>query len=72
MNKHIILRGHLKKDMLKMGLTEVKHHRWGNEEPHMYFRGTKPIDGVWRSHQLVVASTVQPLFHEGVETIGLF
>jgi hypothetical protein len=65
MNKHI-LRGNLAKYMLKMGLTEITHHRWGNKEPHTNFRGTKPIDGVWHSHQLVIASTTQLSFHEGV------
>jgi hypothetical protein len=65
MNEYV-LRGHLAKYMLKMGLTEVTHHGWGNDEPHTYFRGTKPIDRVWRSHQLVIASTTQFSFHEGV------
>jgi hypothetical protein len=38
--KEHVLRGHLAKYMLKMGLAEVMHHGWGNEEPHTYFRGT--------------------------------
>jgi hypothetical protein len=65
MNKHV-LRGHLAKYMLRMGLTEVTHHGWRNEEPHTYFRGTEPIDGVWHSHQLVITSTAQLSFHEGL------
>jgi hypothetical protein len=65
MNKHI-LRGHLAKYMLNMGLMEVAHHEWGNEEPNTYFKGIKLIDGVWHSHQLIITSTVQLLFHEGV------
>jgi hypothetical protein len=65
MNEHV-LRGRLAKYILKMGLTGVTHHRWGNEEPHTYFRGTKPIDGVWRSQQMEIASTAQLSFHEGV------
>jgi hypothetical protein len=46
----LILRGHPAKYMLKIGLTEVTHHGWGNEEPHMYFKGTELIDSMWRSH----------------------
>ncbi len=52
--------------MLKMGLMEVTHHGWGNEEPHTYFRGTEPIDGMWHSYQLVTTSTTQLSFHERV------
>ena len=66
MNEHI-LRGHLAKYMLKMGLTEATHSRWGTDnEPHTYFRGTEPIDGVWHSPSLDVVTTLQLSFHEGV------
>ncbi len=65
MNEHI-LRGHLAKYMLKMGLMEATHPRWDtDDEPHTYFRGTEPIDGVWHSQSLEVVSTMQLLFHEG-------
>ena len=53
--------------MLKMGLTEATHSRWGTDnEPHTYFRGTEPIDGVWHSPSLDVVTTLQLSFHEGV------
>jgi hypothetical protein len=66
MNEHI-LRGHLAKYMSKMGLTEATHSRWGTDnEPHTYFRGTEPIDGVWHSPSLDVVATLQLSFHEGV------
>jgi hypothetical protein len=65
MNEHI-LKGRLAKYMLKMGLVEATHQVWGTEEPHTYFQGTEPIDGVWHSHNLDVTSTLQLSFHEGV------
>ena len=66
MNEHI-LRGHLAKYMLKMGLMEATHTRWGTtNEPHTYFQGTEPIDGVWHSQSLEVVFTMQLSFHEGV------
>jgi hypothetical protein len=36
MNKHI-LKGHLARYVLKMGLAEATHQVWGTEEPHTYF-----------------------------------
>jgi hypothetical protein len=66
MNEHI-LRGQLAKYMSKMGLTEATHSRLGKaNEPHTYFRGTEPIDGVWHSPSLDVVATLQLSFHEGV------
>ena len=50
-----------------MGLVEATHTRWGtSSEPHTYFRGTEPIDGVWHTQSLEVVSTMQLSFHEGV------
>jgi hypothetical protein len=49
-----------------MGLKEATHLRWGEPEPHLYFRGTEPIDGVWFSPNLEVISTVQLFFHKRV------
>jgi hypothetical protein len=65
--KEHALNGHLSKYMLKMGLREATHQGWGINEPHTYFRGTEPIDGVWHSHNLEVTATLQLSFHEGVE-----
>jgi hypothetical protein len=45
MNEHI-LRGGLAKYLLNMGLQETTQENWGSLEPHMYVRGTEPIDGV--------------------------
>jgi hypothetical protein len=61
-----LLQGHLANYMLKMGLNKAMHSRWEESEPHTYFTGTKPIDGVWHTPNLEVISTVQLLFHEGV------
>ncbi len=65
MNMHV-LQGHLANYILKMGLKEATHPRWGELEPHTYFRGTEPINGVWHSSDLEVISTVHLLFHKGV------
>jgi hypothetical protein len=51
--------------MLKIGLEEAIHSRWGEPEPHTYFRATEPIDGVWHSPNLEVISTVRLSFHKG-------
>ncbi len=65
MNEHI-LKDHLARYMLKMGLAEATHQVWGTEEPRTYFRGMEPIEGVWDSHNLDVTSMLQLSFHEGV------
>jgi hypothetical protein len=64
MNEHI-LKGHLAWYMLKMGLAEATHQVWRTKEPHTYFQGTEPIDGVWHSHNLNVTLTLQLSFHKG-------
>jgi hypothetical protein len=65
MNKHVLTR-HLPKYMTKIGFKEATHREWGINEPHTYFRGTEPIDGVWHLHNLEITVTLQLSFHEGV------
>ncbi len=65
MNEHV-LNGHLAKYMKKMSLREATHQVWGINEPHTYFRGTEPIDGVRHLHNLEVTASLLLSFHEGV------
>jgi hypothetical protein len=66
LNEHI-LQGGLTKYLLNMGLQEATQANWGSSEPHMYVRGTEPIDGVWFLLELEITLTMQLSFHEGVE-----
>jgi hypothetical protein len=54
------------KYLLNMGLQEATQVNWGSSEPHMYVRGTEPIEGVWFLLELEITSTLQLSFHEGV------
>jgi hypothetical protein len=65
MNKHI-LTSRVSCRLLAMDLHEATHSQWGETEPHIYVRGLEPINTVWHSQDLEVASTLQLSFHKGV------
>jgi hypothetical protein len=70
MNEHV-LTGRVACRILAMGLREAMHSQWGETEPHTYVGGLEPINAVWHSQDLEVASTLQLSFHEGVGDHGL-
>jgi hypothetical protein len=71
MNEHV-LQGHLAKYMLKMGLKEATLPRWGEPEPHTYFKGTEPFDGVRFSPNLEGISTSNCHFTKDKGITGWF
>ncbi len=61
-----VLTSHVARRLLAMGLREATHSQWGETEPHTYVRSLEPINAVWHSQDLEVASTLQLTFHKGV------
>ena len=66
MNEHI-LHGVLLKKIFQLGLQEATHTHWDGPEPRTFVYGDgHPIDGVYHTPDLEIASLILLSFHEGV------
>ena len=52
-NEHV-LTGPFTSKLQKLGLQEISNRCWGEDEPHTFIGGSKPIDGVWASTELEI------------------
>ena len=64
-NEHV-LTGSFTRKLQELGLLEISHRCWGEEEPHTFIEGSKPIDGVWASAELEIGGFKILSFSESV------
>jgi hypothetical protein len=69
MNKHILKRS-LAQQLLVMGFVEATHTRWHKEAPHTFIDSSKPIDGIYHTHNLDITAITQLSFHKSVGDHG--
>ncbi len=49
-----------------MGFAEATHTRWHKEAPHTFINGSKPIDGIYHTHDLEITAITQLSFHKSI------
>ena len=64
-NEHV-LTGSFTSKLKEIGLLEISHRCWGDEEPNTFTGGSKPIDGVWASVELEIGGFKLLPFSESV------